>query len=391
MEYYTLDASFRRDTVIEGFESFIWTERWQDVGDFQIVIKSTYASRTLLAPGTWIARAGSTYCMQILTVTDETADDGTRDLTITGSSMEAILQDRVAMPALTDTTSVPAWIIIDTPGNICRYAFQQVCVECVLDPGDTIPFYAPGTLLPAGNIPEEDEVITVSAQPGTLFDLIQQLCQTYFLGFRFVRNGDQGEVYFEIYTGNDLTSDQIVKPAVIFDPDLDNLQGITTLTSIAQLKTVAYVYAENGSAVAYGTYDDPDASGTQRRVLLVNSNNTGVAGEDLTAALQSEGTIALTQYRTVYSFDGTLPQNVPYVYGQDYNLGDVIEERNSDGVGNQMYVSEQIFSSDNTGEHSYPTLTVKEIILPGSWVAYDPTVNWDDEASSVTWANITSS
>lgn len=391
MEYYILDENMRRSSVIEGFESFIWTERWQDVGDFQIVIKSTYESRTSLTTDTWVTRQGSYYVGTILTVTDTTGDDGTRNLTITGSMLEALLQDRVAMPALTDTTTTPAWVVTDTPGNVVRYMFNQVCVLGCLSPNDTIPFYTPGTLLPAGSIPEDTEVITVSTAPDTLFNTIQQLCQAYFLGFRLVRNGDTSQIYFEVYTGNDLTSDQTERPAVIFDANLENLVDATSLNSIASVKTVAYVFAQNGSAVAYATYANDTDSGANRRVLLVNSSNTDDAGDILDQALHAEGVIALAGYRTVYNFDGQLPAQIPYIYGVDYNLGDLVEQRDSDGIGSQMFVSEQIFSTDNTGTTAYPTLTVKEIILPGSWVAYDPTVDWDEEDVSVTWANITSS
>ena len=389
MEYYTLDSSFRRDQVIEGFESFIWTERQQDAGNFQIVIKSTYQTRSLLALDTYITRAGSTYVMKIDTVSDDTASDGTRNLTVTGSSLEALLKDRVAMPAITDTTTTPNWVITDTPGNIIRYLFQQVCVECVLSGNDTIPSYHSGTLLPAGSIPEDSEPITVTAAPDTLFNTIQKIAQSYFLGFRFVRNGDTGEIYFEVYTGNDRTSDQTVRSPVIFDPNMDNLQSPTFLTSTALVKTVAYVFAQNGSAVAYATTADPDATGADRRVLLVNSSNNGAAGPDLNAALAQEGLLALSSQRTVYNFGGELPQNVQYVYGRDYSLGDLVEARNSDGYGNQMYVTEQIFSSDNTGERQYPTLTVAEVVTPGSWVAFDPSIHWADEADTVYWDTIT--
>ena len=388
LEWYTLDSSLRRDTVIEGFESFIWTERWQDAGDFQIVTKSTYQNRSLLQPETFISRRGSTYVGKIDTVSDVTAQDGTRNLTITGSFLESLLKDRVAMPAIADTTSTPNWVIADTPGNVIRTMFTQVCVDCVLSGNDTIPFYHPGTLLPAGAISEDSDIITVTAAPNTLFNTIQQIAKTYFLGFRLVKNGDAGEIYFEVYTGSDRTSDQTILPPVIFDPNMDNLEDASLLTSTAAVKTVAYVYAQNGSAVVYAPTADPDATGTNRRVLLVNSSNSGTAGTDLDAALQQEGLLALTPQRTVYNFDGALPQKTPYVYGTDYFLGDLVEERNSDGYGNQMYVTEQIFSSDNTGEKQYPTLTVAQVITPGSWLAFDPSVDWSDEDDSVTWDSI---
>jgi hypothetical protein len=55
-----------------------------------------------------------------------------------------------------------------------------------------------------------------------------------------------------------------------------------------------------------------------------------------------------------------------------------------------MIVTEQIFSSDSTGEKSYPTLSIKQVITPGTWVAWDHSEVWDDEPDTVTWDNVTS-
>jgi hypothetical protein len=387
-EWYTLDSNMARAQVIEKFESFIWTERYSEYGDFQIVTKSTVASRTILQPGVMIAMKGSYYTMIIDTVVDKTDQNGVRNLTVTGKSFEWLLNDRVAMNLIADTTTNPAWVLTDTPGNIIQTMFTDICVNGLLSAEDVIPQYVAGTLLPDGNIPAETETITVSATPNTLYTTIKTIADTYFLGFRMPRNGDTGHVYFEVYTGSDRTSDQLTLPPVIFDPGMDNLVQPSLLSSTAAIKTVAYVYAANGSAMVYAVGADATATGTGRRVLLVSSNNNSAAGPDLDAALQNEGLAALANQRLVYTFDGQLPQSVPYVYGVDYFLGDLVEERNGTGYGNQLLVTEQIFSSDNTGEKSYPTLTIKQLITPGTWSAEPATEHWADEDPSVIWATL---
>lgn len=389
LDWFTLDASLRRDQYIEGCESFIWTERYQVSGDFQIVIKSTPQSRSLLSVGTRIGLNASKYVMTIDTVNDATDDQtGARNITVTGKSLENMFNDRVAMPVISDTTTNPNWVVTGKPGDVIRYMVDQICVVCVLDEHDTIPFYRMGMLLPPGNLPEPSDTITITAQPDTLYNTITQIANTYGLGFRLIRNGDAGEIYFEVYMGNDVTSGQTILNPVIFDPNLDNLEGITQLTSSAVVKTVAYVYATNGSAVVYAVGADPNATGSDRRVLIVNSSNDGDAGDALDAALQQEGLMALGAQTLVYSFDGELTPSVPYIYGVDYNLGDLVEERNSDGFGNQMVVTEQIFSKDNTGTRSYPTLTLVETITPNTWLSWDSNQQWSDVDSSVEWGTV---
>ncbi|HEY2455586.1 MAG TPA: hypothetical protein VGI71_23825 [Scandinavium sp.] len=388
MEYYTLDDSLRRNEVIEGFESVIWTERYFAFGDFQIITKSTVSSRSQLAPETWITRKGSNYVAIVDTVTDDTADDGTRLITVTGKTLEALLDDRVAMPALTDTTTTPNWVLSGTPTVIANELFNAVCVRTVFDTHDSIPFYTFGTLLPTGSIPQPTDNITLTAAPDTLYNTLQKLCSTYNLGFRLVKDGDKGRIYFEIYTGNDLTTGQTVRKPVIFGPNMENLSKISYLSSTAPFKSVAYVFAQNGSRMVFAPGANLSGSGRDRRVLLVNSNNNGVAGPDLDAALQQEGMMALAAQRNIYSFDGQLPPNSPYIYGTDYNLGDVVEERNDLNQGNFMLITEQIFSSDNTGEHAYPTLTLVDTITPGSWNAWPGTQVWDDVDPSVHWDDL---
>ena len=251
----------------------------------------------------------------------------------------------------------------------------------VLDPY-TQTYYSAG-----GTIPEPSDVITVTAQPDTLYNSLKSLCDTYNLGFKLNRNDVLGTIYFEVYTGNDLTADQSNFPAVIFDPDMESLSKVSQLTSTATVKTVAYVLATNGYAVVYAPGTDATVSGSDRRVLLINSSNTTAAGPDLDTALQQEGIMALAQQRPVYTFDGELPQTLSYVYGQDYNLGDLVEERNSDGYGNLMLVTEQIFSSDDTGYKAYPTLAVYQTVTPGSWLA-EGSVEWSELDPSLTWATI---
>ena len=387
-EWYVLDEFLRRSTVIEGFKSFIWTERYNTAGDFQIVTKPTYVNRTLLSEGTFITRKDSTYVGLIDTVVDGVDDSGEHNLTITGQFLEALLNDRVAMPSVTDTTTQPNWVITGTPGDIIRFIFNEICVVCVLDTHDTIPFYTIGTLLPAGSIPEPADVVTITAAPDTVYNTITQIAASYSIGFRLVRNGDQGEIYFEVYMGNDHTSEQTERPAVIFDPAMDTLIDQTTFTSAAGVKTVAYIFASNGSAIVDAPFADASAYDVGRRVLLINSSNSDDAGPDLTTALTQEALMALAQQGHIYNVDGTLPQSFPYTYGADYNLGDLVEERNDDGVASQMLVTEVIFSSDASGDTVYPTLTLSQTVVSGSWLSFADDLTWDSMDQTVDWHDI---
>lgn len=391
MEWYTLDDQLRKAQVIEGFESFIWTERYSGWGDFQIDIPSSFSAKKLLTPGTNITKDDSYRVMTIETVLDTRDENNAKKLTVTGRSIERLLDDRIAMPALASLTTTPQWVITGTPGNIARSIFSTICVSHAINAGDSIPFYTSGTLLPAGSIAEPSTSVTIALDPDSVYNSIKSVCDYYNLGFRIVRNGDLSQLYFEVYTGTDRTSTQTANPAVIFSEDLDNLTNKSSLKSIATIKNVAYVFTPNGVGTVYPVGVDPTVSGFNRRALIVKADDiTLPAGSALNTAIQQRGLQELTKYQNVYQFDGQIPQIGSYKYGVDYNLGDLVEERDENGFGSFLLVTENISVSDAQGKRSYPTLSVFNQVVPGTWDAWPASsgVHWADVALTVHWADV---
>jgi Siphovirus ReqiPepy6 Gp37-like protein len=386
MEWYTLDDHLRRDVVIEGYESLIWTERYGGWGDFQIVITSSFNSRSIFKTGVNIAKRDSTYVMQVETVEDQIDEDGVKNLVISGRSYEKILDERIAMPSLTDLTTAPKWIITGTPGYIARHIFSEICVNGVLNANDTIPFYVAGTLLPSGNIAEPTEEVTIEFEPATVYYDIQKICEIWSLGFRFAKDGDTGNVYFEIYTGDDRTSKQITLPPVIFAIDMESIDKISSLKSIATFRTLAYVFAKNGAMAVYADGYDSSTPDSDRRILLVKADDLDIpAGPDLDAAMTQRGKEELAKCREIYAVDGEIPQYQSYVYGTDYQLGDLVEEIGPDGFSSSMIVTEQIFISDEEGNRSYPTLMLSAAVSPGSWRSRPVDEHWNDVPADEHW------
>lgn len=387
MEAYTLDPLLRRTDVIDQFQSLIWTERYQSYGDFQLDIYSSNKSRTLLKTGTQLAMSDSYRIMTVETVEDTFDEEGRKMLTAKGRSLENILEDRVAKESLSDLTTSPKWTITDTPGNIARKIFHDICVLGILDPGDIIPFITEGTFMPEDTIAESIDPITVELEPQSVYKAIVDICNVWNLGFRMLRHYDTSQVYFDVYSGSDRTSGQGILPPVIFTPELDNLQNIKELTTIENAKNVAYVYSPAGFQKVYPVGVDPEVQGFERRVLTVNATDITSENPDVVAALIQRGTEELAKARAVQSLDGEISQSSSYKYGTHYNLGDLVEMRNTDGVTNNMRVTEQIFVSDQEGERSYPTLTLNTFINTGSWLSWLNNKVWADMGETEYWAN----
>lgn len=385
MDVYILDELLRRTAVIDRYESLIWTERFRDVGDFELVVPAERGFRNLLGVGTNLVIPASKRVMTVETVESGVTAEGSAMLTVSGRSFEKVLEDRVNRNgfALGDSPSED-WILTGTPGNIARKIFDDLCRYNTIIPGDNIPFLTPGSLYPAGTIPEPTETYEVRLEPDTVLGSIKKLCELYNLGFRLVRNQDRSELYFDIYSGNDRTTLQTTLPTVVFSTSLDNLSDTKELTSIANDKNVAYVFAKNGAVEVYADNVSPSISGFQRRVLVVTATDIDLpAGAELTAALMQRGREALAEHRPVIAFDGEISQYSAFKYERDYFLGDLVEMRSPDGLATNMRVTEQIIISDKEGVRSYPTLTTELLITPGSWYAWDASEYWD--AATETW------
>lgn len=462
MDVYILDDLLRRSEVIDKYESLIWTDRWQAAGDFELRVLSTVQNRQRLRATVKLAMVESSRVMEIEYVETATDDEGRDILIVTGNDLIYGLEGRVARNTFASLGESPIWTLTGTPRAVITQIFDEVCRASSIFPEDHIPFLQAGTLTPPGNIEESTEEITVELGTEYLYSVIQSLCESYDFGFRLIRNADQSELYFEIYSGNDRTSAQAVLPPVVFSPSLENLSNIRHIQTIAGFKNVAYVYHPYVNRVVSLLGDASEITGFDRRVLRVDATSMEIPerpyvfteGEDAAinefarhdnmpeeyeeilrrvssreyvsetdvaevfvplsegliiplsdpifethfvelenalalalsyneteltivgALLEQLGKEELMRSRSLEALDGELSNYSNYKHDVDYQLGDLVDMRNADGVTNRMRVGEQIFISDSEGQKRYPTLTLSQFIAPGTWLGWDFNDTW---------------
>lgn len=392
MDIFILDENLQRSSIIDVYKSFLWTERFNELGDFELVNHFSRSIKAQLPVGTRLAIPNSMRVMTVDTQEIKKDNDGNELITFSGRSLESLLDNRPAFFSLGSRSEDQKWILEGPPANLLREMFRIVVAEGTLSLDDKIPFYTAGTLTPPGDIPEPEESIILELDPDNLYEVTKKYAQIYNLGFRLIRNDDHKELYYEIYTGNDRTTGQTTNPAVIFSRALDSLSGLTELQSDADYKNVAYVFGKYDSLIV----NSPDSSsglakGFERKVLVVDANDIDLEpGSELTAALQERGRRELAEHRAVMGFDGETPQILSYVYGRDYALGDLVEVQDTEGNANRVRVTEQIFASDAEGDRSYPTFTQNQFVRAGTWMAYDGPPKWADvpETSSYEWKDM---
>lgn len=393
MEVYILDSLLRREVVVDEFVSLIWTERYREIGDFELVLHSTTTNRANFIKGKRLAVNESYRVMTVETVEDSTDTEGRRLLKVKGRSLESVLEDRVAMKTTNFVLGDQVWQLTGTPKAIAEQMFADICVTGTLDANDVIPLLGGAALFPTDTIPPSPDTIDWYQEPAALFDALFDICEIYDMGFRLVRNPVTSQLQFNIYTGSDRTLNQSTLQPVIFSPELENLQNTTELTSNSQSKNCAYVMTEVAGSYYYQlVYDeniDPNIEGFERKALLLKvtleEDEVTTIPDSIHDALQRRGKDELTKHRPFTAFDGEISQYSNYKYDIHYYLGDLVGMQNSDGNVNNMRVTEQIFVSDESGDRSYPTLAINEFIQAGTWESWGFQV-WEDLGTE-TWAD----
>lgn len=399
MDVYILDALFRKIDVVDEFESIVWAERYSRMGDFELVTQDTSANRKRFVPDTRVSIPQSKRVMLVQTV-EQTHDlDKGAVLKVKGRELLSILEKRLAVRVDAEDGRIwPSWTLTGyTPKQLINIMFQSVCINGNVSLDDVIPYIQTGSLYPPDTIPEPfPGGIEWQQKPDTLYKAFTDISDAYDLGFRMYHNSSSTALYFEAYTGSDRTTAQTDLTPVIFSSEMQNLQNTTNYyDNTAEHNVVIVIYHhkdefDNDTTTSVSVSDSElaySSGGFERKVTMLEVTSVP---EDVPVEpyLLQLGQQELTKGRPLNIYDGEITQHSNgYVYEQHYFLGDLVEVRGDDGGAAYMRVDEQIIKQDGDGFASYPSLTTKTSINPGTWRSWKYDVGWVDMGSSEYWDN----
>ena len=353
MDLVLLDDTTRRVTGSVGFwDSLIWTERYNDLGEFQL--KTPYVSYGMneLIKGKYIGIRQSEQPMRIETQVIDIDDDGKEILTVSGRAMECVLEDRTnlnAIAAIGTTTATASYTTTNVQLAIFNLLKDHINGAAVLplidDKIDEITIESEFTEATSPGY-------TLAITRGELYATIQPLLEQTNYGLRGIRaKGTDSGFIISLYKGSDKTS------TVIFRTAQGHIKVKSYLFSIKDSKTEVYIQTIYGAAFGSipGIVGSP--SGVDRRVLYVDGSDIDTAaGAPLTAMMKQKGQSELLKHKKINTFDFEVLPNIPYVFGTDYYLGDLIRVEADYGLSQNMRVSEFIRTEDEQGYREFPTL-----------------------------------
>lgn len=352
MELHILDQEFQTIDVIDSFSSLIWADRYNEIGDFELVT-SDISWKKKIKKNYYARIKESDRLMIIDGFSGSGGSEDAPELTISGHSLEQLLNRRIV------------WDRFSFEGPIYN-AVYRLMNENVMNPsipGRKIPNFGFGY---DGSLHDGQYLVSFDDLIGDyLFDTIKSACDLYDIGFRVCYYG--GSTFnLELYKGVDRSYKNPKESTVLFSPRLDNLQNTSFEDTDVDCKNVVYVVADNvvdeamadGSEPAYITTVSGNVSGIERREAYLEETIDDAYQYDKENYLRIKGQSALKEYEYKLVCDGEiLPNSSAYSYDKDYFLGDIVQIEDDFGNQSRSRVTEVIFSEDESGYTSYPTFT----------------------------------
>lgn len=363
--------------LLDNYESLIWNEVYNDVGDFEVYTCVDDDILKICKPGNMITRADSDKIMIIESVKITTDVESGNHITVKGRSYESVLDRRIIWDQTTVSGSVHDAIkklitdAIIEPKNECRkidnFIFEDSTEEAVL----------------------QYQMDEAQFEGESLLESIKKICDIFHLGFKIYMN-EEGQFAFKLYSGTDRSYYQEDLPYVIFSHNFGNLLDSEFITDSYNYKTTMLVMSdvEDEDIKTKRVTIGDGYSGMNRREVSYKSstspNKESGAGkytnEEFARMLNEDGTRQLTEYKVVNQFQGSADIHQMYIYGEDFFLGDIVQIVDEFGNSACSRVNRLVISHDSNGIYSYPEFEVFERgnkikISTGSMDADNPSIN----------------
>lgn len=348
MDVIVLNTDMDAVSIVDEYESFIWTDRYQGYGDFELYTSIRDGVLNELRQDYYLQNRNSEHVMIIEKIQITSDVEVGNHVTVTGRSLESILDRRIV------------WKQTRISGNL-QNGIQTLLNENIILPSDSNRKIS-NFIFEASTDPAITELKIEAQYTGdNLYDVIQKICEEQKIGFKITLN-DQKQFVFKLYVGTDRSYDQTEVPYVIFSPKFENIINSNYIESKASLKNITLVGGEGeGSARRYATVGG--GAGLNRRELFTDArdissdlgNEETLTDAEYNAQLQQRGKEKLAENTDVTSFEGQVETTIMFKYGEDFFNGDIVQIENEYGHETKARILEIVTTENEDGTSVYPT------------------------------------
>lgn len=354
MDISVLDRNFNTIHIIDGYKSFIWTDRYNSPGDFELHTEVSGNVLKFVTKDVYLSIKESDRTMIVSKIEIDSDRELGNFINITGKSLETLLGRRIVWKQRSINTNL-------------QNGIRTLLNENVISPSDANRKISNFIFQTTTDTRITGITLDTQFTGDNLLEVINNLCKDYDIGFKVVLN-NKNQFVFSLYAGVDRTYDQTTNPYVIFSPSFENLVNSNYYDSNDNLKTMALVGGEGeGKDRYYLTYFSSNKTGLDRRELFVDARDLQREyydddGEKHTrptseynSMLQVRAKTKLLEYQAETLFEGEVEPYNSFVYKRDYNLGDIVQIENEYGFKGTARITEVVTCHDDSGYSIYPT------------------------------------
>lgn len=341
MNIILLDKDSRRfKASISQFESFIWTERYWEYGDFELVVPLNVRNVSLIGLDDYLKIPTSDTLMIVENIeyVSPVKDEGGK-FNITGRSLDSILDRRI--------------LFQDYKRSIKAEAFITQMVKACFKDSSNSDRSIDYLYIEENDDPdvETDPVNVDESKGANLGDIVLKNTKDNELGFRINFKND-GSFHFEVFAGKD-------KKYIVFSENNLLLEEAKVYQSNADLKTFALVSGVD-SDITVNVKGSP--TGINRRETYSGSYSINKTDPGYRNELELKGKNDLEDHVIVKTIEGQLLNIGKYRLRRDFDLGDLITIQNPYYKA-EARITEVIQSWNQEGYLIYPGFMAKDITV----------------------------
>lgn len=369
MEAYILNQQLETLAVVDGYKSFIWTERFKTYGEFEIGIRpdASFIQHLVYPNYLWLRGSERLMCIDDYELSQEWEEGDI--VTVKGRTLESILETRRVFYPLSFNDVATSQCLTD------------VMNQNVLNPTLTERKYSYIQMSSAMPASAQSHKYTGDFFGETVYEAIESLCDTSDTGMKMIANNATNMFVLSFYDGVDRSYSQSVLPPVVFSTKYENLAGAKYYRNPLTKANAAVIHGSDLTKTE--TVTNPDGSTTtnstqipmyaftstdnsrDRNRVEISVESTGLSTqkddetyyteEEYKAMLVNAGKAQIGRHKITETFTGDIDATRQFVYGEDFNLGDIVQVVDNYGHSGRMRVSEIIISEDYDGFLVTPT------------------------------------
>lgn len=313
--YSYINSSFVRMYIVDDYQSCSWERKKYEAGQFTIQINYNLPNSQLFKKGMFVQFGNDSKDFGIIqSVNDAVGANGkaSQMRTITGYDCRYLYKRRI----IRSLNSTDAWTM-KASGELCmRNLIADQCGENA-DEKRRLPI---ANTIPSEGIGKE---YTVSEAYSNLYDVLVTIATQsdvmWFVEFT------EGALSLNFYEGNDLTS------TVRLDTDYESLQNGNYTDSFDSFSNAVYVGGQ-GSGSGREIYEGEDADDEGNSPSGFDRFESWDDASTLTDSeeYETEAKSVLNEYAQTLTLTGAGLAKSPYVYKEQYDVGDTVKVKFND-------------------------------------------------------------